>query len=217
MNKLKNFSRLIITVFLLVAIAACGIRGPAQKTAKQIFVLRGTPQSSDQLATVDHSGCSLRVSTPASAGGLNTARMAYSTEPNRLDYFAYHEWAAPPAKMIASLVEARLDATGQFKFVVSGAPDIRTDFRLDSQITRLQQDFHADTSSVSLTLKVSLVEVGTRHLIASRTFSYRETAESANANAGVAAANHAVEQFIIDLSEFLQTTLTKATCSDRAW
>ncbi len=214
MRKLKNFSYFLFTVVLLAVITACSIRGPAQRTAKQIFVLRGTPASSEHLTAADHSGCSLRVSTPSSAGGLNTARMAYSTEPSQLEYYAYHEWAAPPAKMVAELMETRLDATGLFKFVISGSPGVRADLRLDSHLQTLQQDFRADSSSVNLTLKISLIEVGTRNLIDSRSFSYRETAESANAEAGVAAANLAVERFIIDLSEFLETSLTKVTCSD---
>jgi len=214
MRKLKNFSRFILTVVLLAAITACSIRGPAQRTAKQVFVLQGTPASSEHLKAADQSGCSLRVSTPSSASGFNTARMAYSTEPNQLDYFAYHEWAAPPAKMIAELMETRLDASGLFKFIISGSPGVRADLRLDSHLQSLQQDFRADTSSVNLTLKISLIEVGTRNLVDSRSFSYWETAKSANAQAGVAAANHAVEQFIIDLSDFLETSLTKAACSD---
>ncbi len=214
MRNLKNYSCFLFTVVLLTVITACSIRGPAQRTVKQIFVLRGSPASSEHLTAADHSGCSLRVSTPASAGGLNTARMAYSTEPNQLEYFAYHEWAVPPAKMVAELMETRLDATGLFRFVISGSPGIKSDLRLDSHLQTLQQYFRGDTSSVNLTLKVSLVEVETRSLIDSRTFSYRETAERANAEAGVAAANLAVERFIIDLSEFLESSLTKVICSD---
>lgn len=214
MRKVKNGSGFMITIAMLAAMAACSITGSSHRTAKQMFVLQGIPATTGHPAAADRSGCSLRISTPASGGGLNTTRMVYSTEPNRLDYFSYHEWVAPPAKMIASLMETRLDAEGLFHFVISGAPDITTDLRLDSHLQTLQQDFRADVSSVNLSLKVSLVEVRSRNLIDSKGFSYRKTAKSADPEAGVAAANLAVEQFVVELSEFLETSITKATCSD---
>ncbi|MBT8048210.1 MAG: hypothetical protein HKN57_07160 [Xanthomonadales bacterium] len=215
MKKPNNYGLVILILVVLAALAACSVRGPGQKAEKQIFVLRGEPVVSGQLVPAASSGCSLRISTPESAPGLNTVRMAYSTEPQRLDYFAYHEWAAPPAKMIASLLETRLDASGAFEFIVSGVPDIRTNLRLESQLQALQQDFRAGGSSLNLAMKVSLVEAGTRRLAGSKTFSYRETAEFENAEAGAAAANRAVEQFIIDLSAFLDAAVPETSCSDQ--
>jgi cholesterol transport system auxiliary component len=156
----------------------------------------------------------LRISAPVSAAGLNTARMVYSTEPKRLDYFAYHEWAAPPAKMLASLLEKQLDASGMFNFVVTNAPDIRADLRLDSNLLILQQNFKNASSNVQLAVKVSLSEPGTRTLVASQFFSYEDTAESADAESGVDAANRAVGQFVIDLEKFIQGALVKAKCSN---
>jgi ABC-type uncharacterized transport system auxiliary subunit len=137
--------------------------------------------------------------------------MAYSTEPNRLDYFAYHEWIAPPAKMIASSMESRLQAAGLFSVVLVDSPDIRTDLRLDSEAQVLQQDFTGDGSTLNFTTRVNLVEVETRTLLGSETFSYREPAGE-NAEAGVLAANRAANLFLDDLTAFLAAAIEKIEC-----
>ncbi len=140
--------------------------------------------------------------------------MAYSTEPNRLDYFAYHEWIAPPAKMIASLMESRLQASGLFSAVLAGSPDVRTDLRLDSELQVLQQDFTGDESTLNFTIRVNLVEVQSRTLLGSETFDYQEPA-GGNAEAGVVAANRAVDRYLDELTGFLDASVKNLECPDQ--
>jgi len=213
MNRLTERGRYIAIVATLAFLTACSLPGPSQQVEKQYFVLQDQGVST----AVSNPGAmpcfSLRITTPGSAAGLNTARMAYSTEPNRLDYFAYHEWIAPPAKMIASLMESRLQASGLFSAVLAGSPDVRTDLRLDSEVLVFQQDFTGDGGTLNFTARVNLVEVQTRSLLGSEIFDYREPA-AGNAEAGVAAANRAVDRFLDDLSGFLYTSSTKINCPD---
>ena len=204
--------------FLLVAssvllIAACSLPGPSQRPAKQTYVLHGEPVSQPPEAITSKPCASLRVSLPGSAPGINTVRMAYTTEPNRLDYFAYNEWVATPARMIASMMESRIDALGLFSVVILGSSDIKTDFRLDSEVRVLQQDFTKGTSTVTLSIKVALVEVANRSLLNSKTFSYREPADGENAEAGVAAANRAAEHFLVELTAFLSESIKPVECA----
>lgn len=212
---MKNLTRTIVVLSFTASallIAACSLPGRPASTPTQTFVLQGNPVWQPPPGQVVKPCLSLRVSLPESAPGLNTVRMAYTTEPNRLDYYAWHEWVATPARMIAVIMETRLDKTGMFGAVVSGSSDINTDLRLDSEILSLQQDFSKAGSSVSLAIKVKLVDVVDRSLLASKTFSYRLPASGENAEAGVLAANQAAENFLGELAEVLSASIHPIDC-----
>lgn len=139
--------------------------------------------------------------------------MAYTTEPPRLDFFAYHEWVDTPARMTAAMMEARLDSSALLGVIVSGSSDIRTDLRLDSEIKSLQQDFSGVSSTLHLAIKASLVDVSSRSLLGSKTFSYEEVVNGENAEAGVAAANRAADRFLADLTTFVAESIARFDCS----
>jgi len=213
MNTLSKNSLFLLVAASVLLIASCSLPGPSQRPAKQTYVLQGGPVSQPPEVMTPKPCASLRVGMPGSAPGINTVRMAYTIEPNRRDYFAYHEWVATPARMIASMMESRLDALGLFSAVIPGSSDIKTDFRLDSEVQVLQQDFAKGTSTVTLTIKLTLVEVANRSLLNSKTFSYRESADGENAEAGVAAANRAAEYFLVDLTAFLSESIKPVECA----
>ena len=204
--------RITLVALATAAMLSCSMPGPAKTTEKQLYVLTA-PDVNNAIDPASEACVSLRISNTGSAAGFNTSRMAYSREPDRLEYFAYHEWAAPPAKMIASMMESGLSASGLFSVVLAGSPDIRTDLRLDSDLQILQQDFSAGKNTVQLGVKISLVEPATRSLKGSRTFSYREAADAENAEAGVAAANRAAHRFLADLETYLREITRKEDCS----
>ncbi len=215
MNDLNRFRRTICIVVSLAAIAACSLPGSSRNTAKQLFVLQDRDISSPVSAPIVNPCISLRVGATGSAAGLNTARMAYSAEPNQLDYFAYHEWVAPPARMIAALIETRLETSALFGLVIAGSPDIRTDLRLDSELQVLQQDFAENGSTVKFTMRVNLVDVASRTLIGFETFNYHESTEDDNAESGVAAANRMADRFLDDLVTFLRNSTLHLECPDQ--
>lgn len=212
MNSLARNSVIFSVTLITLLITACGLPGSSKATVKQAYVLQGAQPSSIPDGLVPKPCLSLRVSQPESAPGFNTVRMAYRIEPNRMDYFAYHEWVATPARMMASLIETRLDESGLFGAIVAGSSDIRTDLRLDSEVLSLQQEFEDGTSNVTLAVKVNLVKVSNRSLINSRTFSYRVAADEQNAEAGVVAANLATERFLDDLARFVSSAVKPMEC-----
>ena len=212
MNNLARNSLIFPVTVIALLLSACGLPGKPKSTEKQVFILQAeqiTPRP-DNLAS--RPCLSLRISQPESAPGLNTTRMAYRTDSNHIDYFAYHEWVASPARMMASLMEARLDESGMFGPIVSGSSDIRTDLRLDSHVLSLYQDFTGETSTVSLSVKVNLIDVSNRSLTNSEIFSYRVPADERNAESGVIAANQAAEQLLDDLTRFISTSIESMKC-----
>ena len=213
MNTQSRYILVLLVAASVLLIAACSLPGPSKRPAMQTYLLQGGPVSQPAEVMTPRPCVSLRVGLPGSAPGINTARMAYTTEPNRLDYFAYHEWVATPARMISSMMESRLDTLGLFSAVILGSSDIKTDFRLDSEVQALQQDFAKGTSTVVLIIKVTLIDVANRSLLNSQTFSYREPAKGENAEAGVAAANRAAEHFLVDLTAFLSESIGPLECA----
>jgi len=193
--------------------AGCSMPGPKQESAKRTYLLQGT-KTLHERSRADRQPClNLRVSMPASAPGFGSTRMAYTDQPSRLAYFAYHEWVDTPARMLAAMLERRLDAGGMFRAVLTGSSDIRTDLRLDSEIITLRQDFNEDDSTVMLDIKVGLVDVSSRLLLASKSFRYEEPADTANAEGGVAAANRAADRFLSDLTDFVAAAISDFDCS----
>jgi cholesterol transport system auxiliary component len=212
MNSLPRISLIFPVTVIALLISACGLPGNPKGTEKQVFILQAE-QISPRPGNLASRPClSLRISQPESAPGLNTARMAYRTDPNRIDYFAYNEWIASPARMMASLMEDRLDESGMFGSIVSGSSDIRTDLRLDSNVLSLYQDFTGETSAVALSVKVNLIDVSGRTLINSKKFSYRVPADERNAESGAVAANQAAGRYLDDLTKFISEAIDPMKC-----
>jgi cholesterol transport system auxiliary component len=200
-------------LMLLAMTSGCGgLPGKSQSSPHHTYLLQGSATPQPAVVSGASRCLSLRVSVPAAAPGYGTARMAYTREPQRLDYFAFHEWVDAPARMIGAAIGTRLDASGLLGSVVTGSSDVRTDLRLDSELQRLQQDFGAADSSVGLSIKVSLVDVLNRQLLNSKTFSYVERADGGNPEAGVAAANRAVDRFLAELTGFVAGSIAKLEC-----
>jgi cholesterol transport system auxiliary component len=202
----------LLIAALACCLAGCGsLPGGQKATARQTWLLHG--DSASAAAAADTRPClSLRVSTPASAPGFGTTRMVYISQRSRLEHFAWNEWVDTPARMTAAMVEARLEGSGLLGAVMTGSSDIRTDLRLDSEIKSLQQVFNGAGSSVSLMIKVNLIDVSSRSLLNSKIFSYSETADNANPEGGVAAANRAAERFLSDLTAFIADSIAGFHC-----
>jgi len=200
---------MLLILCALFLLSACSLPGKSPKPPRQFYLLQAGG-GSNVAGVGSASPClSLRISTPAAAPGFDTARIAYVNDPPRLDYFAYHLWVDPPARMLAAAMETRLDASGLFGAVLSQSSGIDTDLRLDTDLLRLQQVFSGSGSSVELVMKVVLVDLDSRELLGSRTFQYNETTNGANPTEGVDAAQQAVNRFLDDLVEFVAQAIAE--------
>lgn len=210
--------RLIWLVTLLLLMAGCslsgGLPGASQTAARRAYLLQGGGISPAADVAAARRCLSLRVGATASAPGYGTTRMVYSTQPPRLDYFAYHEWADLPARMFAAMIETRLDASSLLGTVVTGSSDVRTDLRLDSELKSLRQDFTGDDSSIALEIKVSLVDVSRRSFLQTKTFSFTEAIDGAGPDAGARAANRAAHRFLAELTVFVADAIAGLACPD---
>lgn len=152
----------------------------------------------------------LLVHMPGAAPGFDSTRIVYVQQPNRLQIFARHEWVDTPARMLAPLLVAAMERSGAFSAVVMAPSAARGGLQLDTQLLRLQQEFGAPPSRVSLVLRAQLIHTGTRQVLATRQFEQVATSASEDAPGGVAAAQVAVAALLGDLTRWAQAEMNRA-------
>lgn len=144
----------------------------------------------------------LEVSAPRAWPGFDTPQMVYVQKPHELDYYANSRWVDSPAHMLGPLLARALEGTGSFRAVVQPPNVVPADVRLVSELIRLQQDFTVRPSRVELSLRVLLLDVRAKRVLATKTFDVTETAASDDAYGGVAAANLALQRVLTQVAEF---------------
>lgn len=149
----------------------------------------------------------LLVAAPHARPGFDTARMAYVRSPNQLEYFSRHHWIDAPARMLAPLMVQALEATGAFSAVVQAPTVARTQWRLETEIVKLQQDFLAQPSRVHFVLRAQLIDAATQQPVAARVFATTVASASEDARGGAKAANEALGQLLPQLAQWCVASL----------
>jgi cholesterol transport system auxiliary component len=144
----------------------------------------------------------LTISTPIAAAGFGGVHIVYQRKAHELERFALNQWVDTPAQMLAPLIVRAVEKNGAFRGVVRVSTAAVSDFRLDTEIVRLQQNFISTPSETRLTLRAVLLNTATRRVVAAREFDASVAAASEDPRGGVEAANAAVRQVLADLAKF---------------
>lgn len=131
------------------------------------------------------------VSTPVASPEYQTSAMIYMSTPYQLSSYANNQWIAPPSQMLVPLFVQALCQTGHFFAVVSPPFMGVTNYRFETHLLTLQQEFFSSISQVRLTVQASLIKNSTNQIIASQFFEALISAPSNNPYGGVLAANRA--------------------------
>lgn len=192
--------------WLAVAALLAGCTGlrPAQIENGNTYVLESGPLAKN---THERRDIVLEVSAPRASPGFETAQMAYIQRAYELDYFATNRWADTPSRMLAPILVQALEQSGSFGAVVQAPSIVPADVRIVSELIRLQQNFEARPSRIEMVLRVQLVDVRTRRLLATRVFEATENAPSDDPYGGVIAANVALQRI---LEQFVTFSITEA-------
>lgn len=194
---------------LLAAIGLVGCGGsllPKPAAPPVLFTLNDSAAASPRQAA--RAGTStLLVAQAQAAAGHDSRLIAYSREPNRIDYFAASEWVAPPAAMLTPLLARAVEQSGAFRNVLRAPSDAAFDWRLATEGLRLIHEFSVAPSRVRLTLRVSLLDSATRRVLAGRDFEVVVTSASPDAAGGVAAAQTAALQLAQEVAAFCAASL----------
>lgn len=181
----------------LISLCACSPIKVPNVATYSLTTLQASAQTKNS-----HSGSTLGVGVPSASPGYEGTDMIYMLTPYELSSFALHRWVAPPAQMILPLVVQALRAKGYFKAVVSTPYSVQTNYRLDFQVLKLQQNFLLPVSREEVVIQVNFFNNRTNQVIASRRFSATVAAGNNTPYSGVLAANQAVARLSQQIASF---------------
>ena len=146
---------------------------------------------------------SILVNKPEAVAGYETNQMLYINKPYELTPFAHNAWVNPPAEMLFPLIVESLQTSGYFFAVASSPTAESTQYRIDTQLIELHQNFLVRPSVIELTVKVVLTDAPNNHVIASKMIKERIPCVRNNPYGGVMAANEATRRFTAELTRFV--------------
>lgn len=188
---------------MLVLLTACS---PVKVPPKHYYNLTTAAPLQSKTA----SGHSILLVTPTSAESpYRSNRMAYTKQeqPYQVSYFGENFWAGAPAKLIAPNIATAMINTGHFKAVATPPYGGAADYRLDTDLLSLVQQFNGDSSQTTLSLHAVLVSAQSNLILSSQDFTVTKPATANNPQAGVVAANQA----LADAMQQLQAWVVKQT------
>ena len=216
-----NLRRLWVTGLALITLSACSALQPSTTSQPTFYSLDNArpalPAQAAMPSAPQNPRLTLIVNPPRAAAGFDSQRIIYVREPHKLEYFAHSEWVDPPALMLGPLLVAAVQSSGAFSAVVPAPGAAVGDWRLDTEIIRLQHEFQTQPSRVRFTLRAYLIDSKTRRVVAWREFDDYAPAASEDPYGGVVAANRVVQSVLDKMSVFCaesargvgQTVVTK--------
>lgn len=182
-------SRALASFALVALLSGCAALSQAPQEGPSLHLLQAEPVVA---TATQRRELVVEIAVPRASPGFDTSRIAYVDRPYALEYYARSEWADAPARMLGPLLARALDASGGFRAVVQAPTTVRADLRVETELVRLQQDFTAKPSRADVELRVQIVDVVARRVVATLVVEEQETASSENAYGGVAAMNTAL-------------------------
>lgn len=185
---------IIINVWMLVACS------PVKVPATNQFQLNA--YSTKQL-TNHPRNLSIWVTAPEASAGYQTEQMVYVKKTYELAAFAKNSWTNTPGEMLYPLIIQSLQRTRFFHAVISSAYSLGADYRLDTQLLSLQQNFLRKPSVLEFSAKVVLTHVADNKVIASTIITQHIPCTQDTPYGGVIAANKATQKFTEILADFV--------------
>lgn len=189
-------------IVLLGALAGCSFLpsfGPKPSPQELVFFL--DPQIPTALSSTPLCG-DIQVEEPVSAPGFVGARMMYTTEPLKINSYAYARWADSVSRLMSVPIRRGLLASGQFDHVISAPTMSKTNYRLElTELSVLQSftDPGAQTSQVTVNLNARLYDSESLVLIDTKRFELGEQALP-SPTGGASTANAVVGNLIQQLN-----------------
>lgn len=198
----RRGERIRALLALVALTGGCAALQPASVESPRLHVLDAKPAVA---ANADRRDLVLEVSPPTAWPGFDTPQMAYVRKPHALEYYAGNQWADAPDRMLGPLLARTLEQTGAFRAIVQPPTVVAVDLRIVTELVRLQQNFDTRPSRVELVLRVQLVDVRGKRVVATRTFEATEDATSDDPYGGVVAANRALGHVLAQAAAFCVT------------
>jgi len=188
---------------ILLCVTGCAVKMPPVST----YVLTTPTVMASKAPAQTH--YVLLVDPMRADPGYKTSSMIYLTNPGHLREFSRNAWVAPPAQLMMPLMVGHIESKHYFRAVVMQPFTGNTDFRLDTRLVILQQEFIQPVSQVRCVVHAVLTNAKTNQVIASRQFQALVPAPCNNPPSGAAAANQAANLVSEQLAQFVVANISK--------
>ncbi len=145
----------------------------------------------------------LLITKPEAMAGYRTEQMLYVKQPFAREPFAKNAWSNPPADMLYPLLVQRFQDSHAFRAITSSPYADKADYRLDTQLIDLYQDFLPKQSIMRLLAKVTLTRVSDNHIVASHLIAQNIPCPANTPHGGVISANRAASLFVEKVLDFV--------------
>ena len=186
--------------FIPFMLTSCSMLSPVQAEPESSYTLNTVPKTGIKKS---RSHRTLLVTMPEILPAYDTVRMAYTTKPYEISYFANNRWIATPSQMLLPLIVQTLQNTHYFHAVINPPVVSRYHYVLNTKILELQQNFMYKPARLTFVMQAQLIKIDTNELIASKQFSVTEFLTAPTPYAGVRAANKAEAKILTQLSQFV--------------
>lgn len=194
-----QFIRWIVLIILMLSLAGC--LSPVKTPPTYTYTLNNLGATCSSCPA--HSKQTLTVTAPVANSGYQTTAMLYNLCPYQVNAFAYHRWTTPPAQMLKPLIVQSMRNTGRFCAVIPSPSTAMTDYRLDTHLVKLQQEFFTEPSQVRMVIQAVLVNNKTNKVVFDRCLEAVVKAPCDTPYAGVVAANKATAQILHRLAQMV--------------
>jgi cholesterol transport system auxiliary component len=200
-ENVKNLSH-ALGIGILLWISGCSVISAADSTIPRTYLL-DIPLPT--VSSPPRHGKTLLVAVPQAAPGFDTPALVYIRTPYVLEYYTQSQWVDTPARMLLPLLVSRLEASGLFGAVLSASTSpVVGEWRLDTEIVRFQQEFLTEPSQIRLVLRVQLLDMAARQVIATGLLEIKENTPSEDAEGGVLAANQVIARALNEVVAFIE-------------
>lgn len=133
-----------------------------------------------------------------------TTDMYYTRDANVVEAYTKSAWIEPPTKLIQVALMNALIASNGYKDVLMAPTEVKTPYKVDATIQKMQQSFVNGQSTVELSLMVRLVNTTAEQLVFSKIYSTTEPVKTQNADGGVLAYDQALQRLMPSIVQDLQ-------------
>jgi cholesterol transport system auxiliary component len=181
----------------LGALDGCGLLAPAAPDTVKTLL----DQVPEAVPRAGRPAGVLVVIVASGAPLYDTTAIAYRTHDAEIGYFARHEWADRPSRMLAPLVVDTLQRTGAFSAVVAPPYFGHAPATLRIEVEQLLADFRPPAGLLRLVLRAMVRDAAGR--LALRTITAQAPIAARTPEAAVRAANEATGEALLQVSRFV--------------
>ena len=185
---------------LLLALTGCSILppGPGSKTAYVLENRVCQPPSEKKPEAP-----SLILRDPTAAQLINSHKIIFRKDLATRSYYQLAEWVEPPPSRFAALLLEALECSALFKSVTLRSKSTDAQFALQTELVEFMHDTVSDPTKVLVTVRAELIDLESRQIMDTRTFTKSLELTQSDAPTAVAQFNSATNLILDDLVAWL--------------